>query len=88
MIVVAGGSGLLGRRVVAALVAQGQEVRVLTRDRARAEDVLGKGPEIVEVDVRRPDGLAEALQGASTVPAVGRGLIGEPGPSVGRCSVK
>ena len=58
MIVVAGGSGLLGRRVVARLLDEGHPVRVLTRDRARAEQVLGTGPQIVEVDVRRPDGLA------------------------------
>ena len=79
MIVVAGGSGLLGRRVVAALLEQGQEVRVLTRDRARAEEVLGDRPQIVEVDVRRPDGLAEAVAGASTVISAFHGFLGGRG---------
>ena len=79
MIAVAGGSGLLGRRVVAALVAQGQEVRVLSRDRARAESALGAGPQVVEVDVRRADGLAEALEGAGTVISAFHGFLGGRG---------
>jgi uncharacterized protein YbjT (DUF2867 family) len=79
VIVVAGGSGLLGRRVVTALIAQGREVRVLTRNRARAEEVLGTRPQILEVDVRRPDGLAEALQGATTVISAFHGFLGARG---------
>jgi len=79
VIVVAGGSGLLGRRVVAALIVQGHEVRVLTRDRARAEGILGDVPQIVEVDVRRPDGLAEALQDATTVISAFHGFLGGRG---------
>ena len=79
MIVVAGGTGLLGSRVVAALLEQGQEVRVLTRDRARAEEVLGDSPQVVEVDVRRPDGLADALQGATTVISAFHGFLGGRG---------
>jgi NADH dehydrogenase len=79
VIVVAGGSGLLGGRVVAALIAQGQEVRVLTRDKARAAAALGTTPEIVEVDVRRPDGLDEALQGSTTVISAFHGFLGGRG---------
>ena len=79
MIAVAGGTGLLGTRLVAALIAQGQEVRVLTRDRARARPALGTTPEIVEVDVRRPDGLAEALEGVATVVSAFHGFLGGRG---------
>jgi len=79
VIVVAGGSGLLGRRVVARLLDQGLPVRVLTRDRAEAEQVLGTRPHIVEVDVRRPDGLAEALRDATTVISAFHGFLGGRG---------
>jgi NADH dehydrogenase len=79
VIVVAGGSGLLGRRVVAKLLDQGLPVRVLTRDRAHAGEVLGTRPQIVEVDVRRPDGLTEALQGATTVISAFHGFLGGRG---------
>jgi uncharacterized protein YbjT (DUF2867 family) len=79
VIAVAGGTGLLGSRLVAALIAQGHEVRVLTRDRARAAAALGATPEIVQVDVRRPDGLAEALQGAATVVSAFHGFLGGRG---------
>ena len=76
MIAVAGGTGLLGSRLVAALIAQGQEVRVLTRDRSRAVAAAGTTPEILEVDVRRSDGLAEALQGADAVVSAFHGFLG------------
>ena len=79
MIAVAGGTGLLGSRLVAALIAQGHEVRVLTRERTRAVAALGATPEIVEVDVRRPDGLAKALRGADTVVSAFHGFLGGRG---------
>ena len=41
MIVVAGGTGTLGTRLVPRLAGQGLAVRVLTRDRARAQRLAG-----------------------------------------------
>ena len=79
MIAVAGGSGLLGSRLVNVLLAQGHEVRVLTRDRARALAAPVAAPEIVEVDVRCPDGLTEALDGAATVVSAFHGFLGGRG---------
>jgi uncharacterized protein YbjT (DUF2867 family) len=52
MILVAGGTGLLGRKVVQRLHDQGETVRVLTRDPARAAG-LPSGVLIVTGDVRR-----------------------------------
>ena len=52
MILVAGGTGLLGRKVVQQLDANGEQVRVLTRDPARAA-ALPSGVHVVTGDVRR-----------------------------------
>jgi uncharacterized protein YbjT (DUF2867 family) len=79
VIVVAGGSGLLGRRVVAHLLDQGHTVRALAQDGARAREVLGERVEVVEVDVRRPDGLPKAVAGASAVVSCFHGLLGGRG---------
>ena len=79
MIVVAGGSGLLGRHVVAELVAQGEKVRVLARDAARARALFGDGVEVVGGDVRRRDGLDEAVADAATVISAVHGFLGGRG---------
>jgi uncharacterized protein YbjT (DUF2867 family) len=79
VIAVAGGTGLLGTRLVAALITQGEEVRVLTRDRSRARAALGTTPEIAEVDIRRPAGLAETLQGVAIVVSAFHGFLGGRG---------
>lgn len=78
MIVVAGGSGLLGRQVVADLQARGESVRVLVRDADRARELLGAQVEVVPADVRRP-GLAPACAGASVVISAVHGVLGGRG---------
>lgn len=47
---VTGGTGFIGRALVAALVARGDEVTVLSRDAARADSVLGSAVRCVEGD--------------------------------------
>lgn len=78
MIVVAGGSGLLGRQVVADLLLRGERVRVLVRDAARARAVLGGDVEVVATDVRRA-GLDEVLIGASVIVSAVHGFLGGRG---------
>jgi dihydroflavonol-4-reductase len=51
---VTGGTGLIGRHLVDALLVEGWEVTVLTRDMARARDLQERGVRIVEGDVTRP----------------------------------
>ena len=51
---ITGGTGLIGRPLVAALLAQGWEVSVLTRDPTRAKDLEVGGARIVRGDVTRP----------------------------------
>ena len=48
MILVAGGSGTLGTKVVRLLRQRGLQVRVLTRDRKRASHLIDAGVEVVE----------------------------------------
>lgn len=79
MIVVAGGSGDLGRRVVAALTAAGEPVRVLVRDAARAREVLGPEVEVVAADVRDREAVASAIPGATAVVSAVHGLLGGAG---------
>lgn len=50
-VLVLGGTGFVGRRVVKALTAAGFPVRCLVRDPARADDVAGKGVEVVRGDM-------------------------------------
>jgi uncharacterized protein YbjT (DUF2867 family) len=64
VIVVAGGSGTLGTRLVLRLAGQGLAVRVLTRDPARAHHLAGPGMEVARGDVRDPASIAGALRGA------------------------
>ena len=81
MIVVAGGTGTLGTRLVARLAEQGLAVRVLTRDPARAQHLAGRGVEVVRGDVRDPGSLTRALRGASTVISAVHGFAGHGGVS-------
>ncbi|HWU23326.1 MAG TPA: NAD(P)H-binding protein, partial [Nocardioides sp.] len=60
MILVAGGTGTLGRELVARLRASGHEVRVLTRDAERAR---GLDAEVAIGDVRDAATLAAAVRG-------------------------
>ncbi len=51
---VTGGTGLIGRHLVDALLADGWEVTILRRDPSRAKVLLGRGVYLVEGDVTRP----------------------------------
>ena len=81
MILVAGGTGNLGSRLVAGLVAKGVPVRVLTRDPARAAQMLGPDVEAVRGDVRDPSTLAAALKGAATVVSAVHGFAAPQSPA-------
>jgi uncharacterized protein YbjT (DUF2867 family) len=76
MIVVAGGTGTLGSRLVPLLAGQDRAVRVVTRDPSRAQHLAGSGVEVVRGDVRDPASLARALRGADTVISAVHGFAG------------
>jgi uncharacterized protein YbjT (DUF2867 family) len=76
MILVAGGTGRLGREIVSRLNASGREVRVLTRRAARAE---GLAADVAIGDVRDASTLAVATKGASVVVSAVHGFVGGRG---------
>jgi uncharacterized protein YbjT (DUF2867 family) len=80
VIVVAGGTGTLGTRLVPPLTGAGLAVRVLTRDPARAQRLAGLGVEVVRGDVRDPASIGGALREARTVVSAVHGFAG-PGVS-------
>lgn len=75
MILVAGGTGRLGTRVVLRLAARGLDVRVLTRDPARARHLAGAAS-IVTGDVRDRASLEPSLRGVTTVVSAVHGFAG------------
>ena len=79
MIVVAGGTGTLGTRLVPRLAGQGLAIRVLTRDPARARHLAGPGVEVIRGDVRDPVQVARAVHGAGTVVSAVHGFTGPGG---------
>jgi NADH dehydrogenase len=76
VIVIAGGTGTLGARLVPRLTGQGLAVRVLTRNPARAQHSAGPRIEVARGDVRDPASIAGALRGAGTVISAVHGFAG------------
>ncbi len=79
MIAIAGGSGLLGQRVVTTLLGQGEHVRVLVRDLDGARSRVDQRAEVVTADVRDAVAVNTAVQGASAVISAAHGLLGGRG---------
>jgi uncharacterized protein YbjT (DUF2867 family) len=76
VIVVAGGTGTLGARLVRRLAGAGLAVRVLTRDPARARYLAGPGVDVARGDVRDAASVGTALRGAGTVVSAVHGFAG------------
>jgi uncharacterized protein YbjT (DUF2867 family) len=68
MILIAGGTGTLGRQIIPLLTARGLDVRLLARHPGAAvPDSTGGSVEMLLGDVRDPETLARALTGVETV---------------------
>ena len=76
MILVAGGTGTLGRQVVRRLTSTGTEVRVLTRVAARAQPLVGTGAEVMVGDVGDMATVRAAVAGVSAVVSAVQGFAG------------
>jgi uncharacterized protein YbjT (DUF2867 family) len=67
VILVSGGTGIVGSAVAAELLKQGQDVAVLGRDAAKIERAFGGRVEARTGDVTRPETLGAAMAGAEVV---------------------
>jgi NADH dehydrogenase len=81
MILVAGGTGTLGSRLVRRLVALGLPVRVLARNPSRAADLAAAGIEVMAGDVRDRRSVDGAFAGVDTVVSAIQGFAGGGGVS-------
>ncbi len=82
MILVAGATGTLGSRLVRRLLAQPLPVRVLTRDPARAANLVALGAEVVRGDLRDEASVRRAAHGVSTIVAAAHGFSGTDGSTL------
>ena len=76
MILVVGGTGHLGSALIPQLLARGEKVRVLSRNRGSA---LAAGCELVVGDVRSTPSVEEAVSGCHTVISAFHGFMGGRG---------
>jgi uncharacterized protein YbjT (DUF2867 family) len=67
LVVVAGGHGKIGRRLLALLVERGHQARGLIRNPDHARDLELIGAEPVVCDIEREDDLSEHVRGADAV---------------------
>ena len=72
MLLVVGGTGDLGGRVVRRLRAEGQDVRCLVRPGSEAGGLEELGVQVVRGDLTDPESLRAACVGITTVVATAR----------------
>ena len=86
MILMVGGTGDLGGRIVRHLVTAGQQVRCVVRDGANAAALRDERVDIVPGDLTDPHSLSRACEGVDTVVAsatvIGRRLAGSKRPTI------
>jgi uncharacterized protein YbjT (DUF2867 family) len=76
MHLILGGTGTLGRHLVARLRAEDRPVRVMTRDPARATDLAARGVEVAPGDLRDRAAVERACEGVTVAVAAAHSLFG------------
>ena len=76
MILIAGGTGTLGLRVIGCLRARGLRVRVLTRHPGRARHLEGEHVELIAGDLSDPVAVGRAVAGTTTIISAAQGGFG------------
>jgi NADH dehydrogenase len=82
MMLVVGGTGVLGAAIVSRLIAEGRAVRVLTRRRERAKSLAAAGADVTIGDLRDRSSLAAACHGATHVITTANAFLGTGAQSV------
>jgi len=67
MILIIGGTGVVGRELVDRLLQRGEQVRLLARDPGKARERKQDGAEVVQGDLADTDSLGRALDGVKSV---------------------
>ena len=76
-VIIAGGTGNLGLRIISALISRGAEVRALVRatsDEEKVKKIKQAGAEVVEVDMQDIKVVSQACKGAVCVVSALQGL--------------
>jgi nucleoside-diphosphate-sugar epimerase len=77
-VLVTGSTGRVGSRFVPRLLEQGEDVRVLARDAAKAEPLRERGAEVVAGDLGDLDDVRKALDGIEAVVHIAAAFRGVP----------
>ena len=77
MILVVGATGVLGQKTARLLLADGHQVRAMTRVAERASDLAQQGAEVIVGDLVDPDSLARACRGVDRVFAAAHSFLGK-----------
>src|SRR2546429_1776942 len=81
MILIAGGTGILGTKLVGRLLSRGLSVRVLARNLSRSSHPVSARVEMVQGDVRDPTSLVRPMTGVDAVVSAVHGFSGLGGNS-------
>jgi len=82
-VLVVGGTGRLGSKVVDSLIARGKRVRALVRPTSQAERLRAAGVELATGDLLEPGSLRRALEGVDAVVTSAAGYTGHtPGDTI------
>jgi uncharacterized protein YbjT (DUF2867 family) len=82
MILVVGGTGVLGSAIVRRLLDQGRSVCVMTRAPERARGLAKHGADVVRGDLQDPASLGRAIEGATRVITTANAFVGTGRDSV------
>jgi uncharacterized protein YbjT (DUF2867 family) len=75
-VLVAGGTGRTGRHIVQKLIANGDDVLVMSRTVGRAREILGDKPELIAADATVPETLPAVFEGIDyCICAIGSAVV-------------
>ena len=67
MYVILGGTGNTGKQIAETLLAAGKAVTIVSRDAAKAQDLVAKGAVVAVGDLHDSDFLTQTFRGATAV---------------------